>query len=278
MLESVLTIPFWLELAACLTGSISGSMSAVRARYDLFGTICLAVIVGLFGGVLRDILLQSFGIYAFQRPIVIIICVISGIVVFFFSQLVGRLNTLLDPVFDFVDSLTVGLWAIISVGKGLSAGLDIVPSIILGTITAVGGGITRDIILNQPIATFQAGSLYGSASLVGSILFAFMKTNHILDAQSAFLCVGFILALRYISEILDWHTTPPRDYSERITQIVARPARAIVAKSKPTREIKAMSIVRARPVTRLDRTADIGAPLELYIKPKPRSTKHRHRS
>ena len=278
MLESVLAIPFWLELAACLAGSISGAMSAVRARYDLFGTVCLSIVVGLFGGVLRDILLQNFGIYAFQKPIVIVVCALSGVIVFFFSHLVGKLNNLLDPLFDFVDALSVGLWAIISVGKGLSAGLDIVPSIILGTITAVGGGITRDILMNQPIATFQAGTLYGSASLIGSIVFAYMKTNHILEVQAPFLCVGLVLLIRYISEIFDWHTTPPRDYSDKITQVVARPARAIVKKSKPTREIKRRSRPRVKPVTYLQRTAEIGDPIELSVKPKPRSTKHRDQS
>ena len=85
MLEVVLTIPFWLELAASLTGGLSGAMSAVRARYDLFGVACIAIVTGLAGGIIRDILLQQYGIYAFQKPSLILACVIAGVVVFYFK-------------------------------------------------------------------------------------------------------------------------------------------------------------------------------------------------
>ena len=66
MLETVLPIPFWLEMAAALTGGLSGAMSAVRARYDMFGVACIAIITGLAGGIMRDLLLQDYGIYALQ--------------------------------------------------------------------------------------------------------------------------------------------------------------------------------------------------------------------
>ena len=72
MLETVLAVPFWLELAAALTGGLSGAMSAVRARYDIFGTVCIACTCGLLGGVIRDVLLQNYGIYAFQKPTLIL--------------------------------------------------------------------------------------------------------------------------------------------------------------------------------------------------------------
>ena len=75
------------------------------------------------------------------------------------------------------DSLSVALWAVISVGKGLSAGLDVVPSIILGTVTAVGGGILRDVFMNREPEAFQAGAMYGSAALIGSTVYALMAQN-----------------------------------------------------------------------------------------------------
>ena len=173
MLDVALTIPFWLELAAALTGGLSGAMSAVRARYDIFGVACIAIITGLAGGIMRDILLQNYGIYAFQKPTLIIACAIAGVVVFYF----GKLATYLDPIVDLLDNLSVALWAVISVSKSLSAGLDIIPSIILGTITAVGGGILRDICMNREPEAFQAGALYGSAALVGCIVYALMSQN-----------------------------------------------------------------------------------------------------
>lgn len=228
MLEVVLTIPFWFELAATITGAISGSMSASRARMDLFGTVVIATILGLFGGVMRDVLLQDYGIYAFQKPELIVSCAITALVVFYFGQLI----TFLDKVIDIIDGISVGLWAVVSVGKALSAGLSIVPAVIMGTITAVGGGIIRDIIMNKPVSAFQPGSPYGSAAMIGSIAFALMKTYHIFDGFSAILCVIIIVAIRFSAVAFGWRTKPSRDLSEPMADAILKPVRALKVKRK----------------------------------------------
>ncbi|MCL2889475.1 MAG: TRIC cation channel family protein [Eggerthellaceae bacterium] len=246
MLEVVLNIPFWLEFAAALTGGISGAMSAVRARFDIFGTVGLAITTGLFGGIMRDLLLQDYGIYAFQRPLLIISCVAAGVLVFFFRKLISHL----DPILDLMDNLSCGLWAVISVGKALSAGLTIIPSIVLGTITAIGGGVMRDILMNKQPEAFQAGALYGSASLIGSIVFAVLKYYHLLDAWSPFIGVGIILAIRYTSLIFGLYTKPSTDYSDIVTQTVSKPVKAVVRKAHID-ESKMRAVVRKFRIPRI---------------------------
>ena len=168
MLEVALAIPYWLELAATIAGAIFGALSAVRAKYDIFGVCCIAIVVGLAGGITRDILLQDYGIYAFQKPNLILACIAAGIVAFYF----GKLMTYFDPFMDLLDNLSVALWAIIGTGKALSAGLDLVPAVILGTITANGGGIVRDICMNREPEAFQAGTVYVSAAFIGALAVA----------------------------------------------------------------------------------------------------------
>ena len=229
MLEVVLTIPFWLELAAALTGGLSGAMSAVRARYDIFGVVCIALTAGLAGGIMRDLLMQNYGIYAFQKPELLLACAGAGVIVFYF----GKLATYLDPVVALLDNLSVALWAVISVGKGLSAGLDVVPSIILGTVTAVGGGILRDVFMNREPEAFQAGAMYGSAALIGSTVYALMAQNHVLDQYAPYACVAIVLGLRYASLFFGWKTTPPKDYTDVVTSAVARPVKSVARRVRP---------------------------------------------
>lgn len=229
MLEVVLTIPFWLELAAALTGGLSGAMSAVRARYDIFGVVCIALTAGLAGGIMRDLLMQNYGIYAFQKPELLLACAGAGVIVFYF----GKLATYLDPVVALLDNLSVALWAVISVGKGLSAGLDVVPSIILGTVTAVGGGILRDVFMNREPEAFQAGAMYGSAALIGSTVYALMAQNHVLDQYAPYACVAIVLGLRYASLFFGWRTKPPRDYSDVVTRAVSKPVRSVANRVRP---------------------------------------------
>lgn len=229
MLEAVLPLPFWLELAATLTGGVSGAMSAVRARYDMFGVVCIALTVGLAGGIVRDLLLQDYGIYAFQNPSLILACAIAGVVVFYF----GKLATYLDPLVDLLDNLSVGLWAVIGAGKALSAGLDIVPAVILGTVTAVGGGMLRDVIMNREPVVFQASTMYASAALIGSIVFAMMKQAHFFEQYAAVTCVLLILAIRYASLLFDWRTKPPCDYTDVVAGAVSKPVKEMARRVRP---------------------------------------------
>lgn len=268
MLEVVLTIPFWLELSAAVTGGLAGAMSAVRARYDIFGTVCIALTCGLFGGIMRDLLLQNYGIYAFQKPSLILCCVIAGVIVFYF----GKLVSYLDPIVDLLDNLAVGLWAVISVGKGLSAGLDIIPAIILGTITAVGGGIMRDVFMNKQPEAFQAGALYGSASLIGSTAFALMREYGFLEAWAPIICVALIMIVRYTSLVFGWHTKPPTDYSDVIT----RPVKVVVdrvhpPKSKIAREKERLELEQAQQEQALQETGKIP---RFFKKISPRTSKN----
>lgn len=76
-LETAFDLPFWFEFAATVTGGLSGGMSAVRARYDIFGTVAIACITGMGGGIIRDILLQNYGLYAFQSPWFLLSCALA---------------------------------------------------------------------------------------------------------------------------------------------------------------------------------------------------------
>ena len=82
-LETAFDLPFWFEFAATVTGGLSGGMSAVRARYDIFGTVAIACITGMGGGIIRDILLQNYGLYAFQSPWFLLSCALAGVAVLY---------------------------------------------------------------------------------------------------------------------------------------------------------------------------------------------------
>ena len=114
-MEAALTIPFWLELMATIAGALSGSIHAVKHNYDFFGVVCLACITGLSGGIVRDILLQNYGIYAFQHWELIAACMVGAVPVFFFARLLGKL----DLPMDIMDTISIALYAVIGAGKGV---------------------------------------------------------------------------------------------------------------------------------------------------------------
>lgn len=218
MLETVLAIPFWAEMLATLTGAISGSMHAVKHNYDMFGVCCLACITGLSGGIVRDILLQDYGIYAFQHWELILVCMIAAIPVFFFCRLFNKL----DLPMDVIDTVSIALFAIIGAGKAFSAGYTVLPCAILGTITAVGGGCVRDLLLLRPPRIFISGTLYASATFIGALVFLGLKYYEILPEFNAFIGVAVIIVLRFVSVFFDIKTRPARDYSDKVSALASK--------------------------------------------------------
>ncbi len=218
MLEGVITVPFWVELIASLTGAISGSMHAVKHEYDIFGVISLACVGGLAGGVIRDMLLQDYGIYAFQRWELIIVCIVCAIFVFFFCRLFERL----DLPMDILDTISMALFAILGVSKSFAAGYAVLPCAIIGTITAAGGGVMRDILIVREPKIFKSGTLYASAAFIGAFVFALMKEFSLLPNAAPGLCMALILVLRFASMFFHIETRPARDYSDKLEAWIAR--------------------------------------------------------
>ena len=217
-MEAALTIPFWLELMATVTGALSGSIHAVKHNYDFFGVVCLACITGLSGGIVRDILLQNYGIYAFQHWELIAACMVSAVPVFFFARLLGKL----DLPMDIMDTISIALYAVIGAGKGLAAGYGILPAAILGTITAVGGGCARDLVLLCPPRIFISGTLYASATFLGALIYLAAKQVDVLSGYAAFIGVVAIIVMRFVSVFFKIETRPARDYSDKVERLASR--------------------------------------------------------
>ncbi len=218
MLEGVLIVPFWTELIATLTGAISGSMHAVKHEYDFFGVVSLACVTGLSGGIIRDILLQQYGIYAFQRWELIVACMVCAVLVFFFCRFFERF----DLPMDILDTVSMGLFAILGASKSLAAGYALLPCAILGTITAAGGGLMRDLLIIRPPKIFQSGTLYAVAAFVGSVVFVLMKHFQLLPGLAPWISLGIILLLRFISVFFHIETRPARDYTDKVEALAGR--------------------------------------------------------
>ena len=84
------------------------------------------------------------------------------------GMLLERLISRLGPLVTVLDALTIGLFGAIGTTKALAIGLPEVPAIFVGVLSAVGGSILRDLLLNRPIALMHVGSLYALAAVAGT--------------------------------------------------------------------------------------------------------------
>jgi uncharacterized membrane protein YeiH len=198
-----------LNLAGTFVFGLSGGLAAVRARLDLFGVIVLATVVGLAGGIIRDVLIGTPPA-TFRDWRYLAAAAAAGLVCFF----AGRVLERVERSIMFFDALGLGLFAVTGATKSLQFGLGPVQAVLLGTITGVGGGVLRDVLLREVPTVLREG-LYAIPALLGAAVLvvaqALGSTNPLFPVVGVLVCVAVrLVGLRYGVSV----PTSPGDHRE----------------------------------------------------------------
>lgn len=153
-----------IDLAGVFVNAVLGGVVAREFRMDPVGFVALAILSGLGGGLIRDVLLQHGPPVALTDTLYVIVALV-GAAVTFLIPLRARIWSLSYPV---VDALALGTWAVVGAEKTLGVGLTWLPAILLGTISAVGGGALRDLAVNRTPAIFGGNTLYATCAVAAS--------------------------------------------------------------------------------------------------------------
>jgi uncharacterized membrane protein YeiH len=156
------TLILVLNLAGTFVFGLSGGLAAVRAQLDLFGVVVLAAVVGLAGGITRDVLIGTPPA-TFRDWRYLAAAAAAGVVCFFAGRVLERAER---SVMIF-DALGLGLFAVTGATKALQFGLGPVQAVLLGAITGVGGGMLRDVLLREVPTVLREG-LYAVPALLGA--------------------------------------------------------------------------------------------------------------
>jgi uncharacterized membrane protein YeiH len=155
-----------LDLTGTFVFALNGALTAVRAaRLDIVGVLALGMITAVGGGIIRDVIIGSIPPAAFRDWRYMALAAGGGLVAFALSQ---RLDRLEMPIIV-LDAVGLGVFAVIGASKALFFGLDIGAAIILGAVTAVGGGTLRDTLVGQ-IPSVLHSDLYAVPALVGAAI------------------------------------------------------------------------------------------------------------
>ena len=156
-----------LDLFGTMAFAVTGAFKAIEHKSDIVGIIILATITGVAGGTIRDIILGKFPPNSLLDPAYVSITVATAIVIFFlYSHLKKHWNVFLK-----FDAIGLGVFTIIGATFAFNIfGLNYLAMVLAGMLTAIGGGILRDVFVNQVPIVFVK-ELYASASFVGASIF-----------------------------------------------------------------------------------------------------------
>jgi uncharacterized membrane protein YeiH len=198
----IFTIPIWADLLAIGIGSLQGALFAAQFRdrkLDLLGVAIIGIATGFGGGIIRDLLLSEVPA-ALQGNWYLPVAVGSALVGMLLERLFQRLRQLITVL----DALTIGLFGAIGTTKALALGLPEIPAIFVGVISAVGGSILRDLLLNVPIALMSVGSLYAVAALAGATSLVTLVALGVDITLAAVICVALTFVVRVLAVLFEW--------------------------------------------------------------------------
>lgn len=155
-----------LNLAGTFAFGLSGGLAAVRARLDIFGVVALSFVVGLTGGIVRDVLIgvppETFRDWRYLAA-----AAAAGVACFFGRPLMDRFRGGIQ-VFD---ALGLALFCVTGATKAFAFDLGPVQGVVLGAITGIGGGALRDVLLRE-IPTVLRHDLYAIPAVLGATVVA----------------------------------------------------------------------------------------------------------
>lgn len=194
-----------MQLAGILAFAISGALVGVRRNLDLLGVVVVGVATGLGGGIIRDMLLGVHPPVSFVHWPNFAVAVVGSLAAFFFHPALSRIRRL-EIVFD---AFGLGLFSASVSASALEGGQGPLTAVIVGVLTAVGGGVVRDVLVNHVPAVLTR-ELYAVSALSGSLLVVLLLLGGAQTIPATLFGGAVAVALRLLSVAYGWHLPKPR--------------------------------------------------------------------
>jgi len=202
---SAATLLLFLDLVGIAVFGVSGALTGVSKSLDLFGVLFLSVATALGGGFLRDALIGATPAAALNDWRYLVVPLVVGLVVFFVHPAMTRLSRVLL----LVDAAGLGLFAVAGTRKALDFGVPAVGACGIGLLTAIGGGLIRDVLVRE-IPTVLHREIYATAALVATVIVVMGDKADFNNVATAAVAITCAFLLRVISRWKQWSAPLPR--------------------------------------------------------------------
>jgi uncharacterized membrane protein YeiH len=195
-----------LDLFGTMAFAVTGAFKAIEHKSDIVGIIILATITGVAGGVLRDLVFGQIPPLSVMNPLYLVITTATGIAMFFLHRSLRKHWNLLLKF----DAIGLGVFTIIGATIAYNLlGLNFLAMAFAGLLTAVGGGILRDVFVNELPIVFVK-ELYASASFVGVVIFFALLAAGVELNIAAIPGIVAVTAMRMLAMKYNWNLPRPR--------------------------------------------------------------------
>ncbi len=201
ILPSVPVLIQILDLFGTMAFAVTGAFKAIEHKSDIVGIIILSTITGVAGGVIRDIIFGKFPPTVVINPLYLVVTVVTGIVIFIlYPSIKIHWNLFLK-----FDAVGLGVFTIIGASIAYNIfGLNFLTMAFAGVLTAVGGGILRDVFVNEVPLVFVK-ELYASTSFIGVIILFVMLVMGINLYSATIPSILAVTSIRLLAMKYNWN-------------------------------------------------------------------------
>jgi len=190
---------YYLDLTGTFAFAVSGALSGIEKRYDIFGVLFVGFITAVGGGTTRDILLGLTPV-SWMNHIVYLYVILAAVVFTFLTS--KKIMKWRKTLFLF-DSIGLGVFTIVGIKKTLELGLSWEIAIMMGVISAVLGGILRDVFNNEePLILHK--EIYATACFAGGLMLLGGTMAGISVVINVPVAMGLIILIRVLAVKFQW--------------------------------------------------------------------------
>ena len=181
----------FLDLLGTLAFAFTGAFRAVKHELDWLGVVVLAAMTGVGGGMVRDLLLGATPPVALRQPMYLGVCLLGAVLTIVAKKHIAAL-------WDWVmvaDALGLGFFAAIGAAYATQAGCNPMTIVLLAGLTAVGGGVIRDVLVSE-IPQVLKSDFYATAALIGGVAFWLLSYSELALTPRLLVTTGLTFGLR----------------------------------------------------------------------------------
>lgn len=190
---------YYVDLAGTFVFAVSGWLLASKKQLDFFGAAVISFITAVGGGTLRDVLIGSTPVGWMQDLNYLLIIAAGMMATAFFKRIFEKLR---KTMFLF-DSIGIGLFTILGLQKTLDLGLSPIIAVMMGTISAVFGGVLRDTLVNEIPLIFRR-EVYATVCLAGGIVYLLLGETPLNDDFRIIVTICIIITIRILAVVNNW--------------------------------------------------------------------------
>ena len=198
-----------MEWIGTISFAVSGTLVAIGCGLDLFGVVTVGTITAVGGGVMRDLLIGNIPPKVFSNPLILLVAAVTSLLVFMFAYFYRKrfisLREKIEVINIFFDALGLAAFSItgVEIARLSSNGNNFILVITLGVITGVGGGVLRDVLVNEK-PYILVRHIYAIVSILGSSLYYLISVQWGYKVTATFVAIAFTVIIRLLAAKFRW--------------------------------------------------------------------------